>query len=129
MLVCHSKILLRNLIKKNLKDSDYIKISVKEFWPINLWKSSMCLGVMLYWRNRNLLQSLIVISRHDLQEHNCQTEPQCPRDYWSEGEGDQRATARHKLTAEEEKNLPIENFVAEVQDKILDAGFSVGKAL
>ena len=40
-------------------------------------------------------------------------ELQCSREYWSESEGDQRATALHNLSAEERKNLPTENLQAE----------------
>ena len=45
-------------------------------------------------------------------------ELQCSRGYWSESE-DQRATALHKISAEERKNLPTENLQAELLAKFV----------
>jgi len=40
-------------------------------------------------------------------------ELQCAREYWADNDDDQRITAVHKLTPEEQSNLPTENLEAE----------------
>jgi len=40
-------------------------------------------------------------------------ELQCAREYWTDNDDDQRVTAVHKLTPEEQSNIPTENLEAE----------------
>jgi len=40
-------------------------------------------------------------------------ELQCAREYWADNDDDQRVTAVHKLTPQEQSNLPTENLQAE----------------